>query len=113
MGDNRSRDPGCVTKMLLELDLPALQDRKQQRLLFFYEMGQGLVPAMPIDRFPRLLQTDKRQIKPTKFRDFLVTNVIENQAILNSRPFQVLHSNIDQYNYSFLCSDHRPLEPPE
>lgn len=44
-------DTGCVTKMLLKLDLPALLDRReQQRLLFFYKMVEWLVSAMPIDR---------------------------------------------------------------
>jgi hypothetical protein len=36
--------------MLKELDLPSLQDRrKHQRLIFFYKMVEGQIPAIPAD----------------------------------------------------------------
>jgi hypothetical protein len=41
-----------LTKMLNELNLPALQSRRQkQRLVFFYKVVEGQVPAMPSDLF--------------------------------------------------------------
>ena len=42
--DYRSRQEGCVTKMLQELDLPTLQERRrQQRLTFLYKVVKGHV----------------------------------------------------------------------
>ncbi|WP_419589253.1 hypothetical protein [Thiolapillus sp.] len=52
----------------------------------------------------KLLQTDKRQIKPTRFQDLFVKKkkIIQNQVILKfSKPFQVPHSNAEQYRNSF------------
>ena len=47
-GDYKSRDHGCVTRMLKQLELPPLQDRrKMARLTFFFKVAEGLVPAMP------------------------------------------------------------------
>ena len=46
-GDYKSRNQGCVTKMLEKLKLPFLQDRRKQRLAFFYKIVERLVPAMP------------------------------------------------------------------
>lgn len=65
-GDYHSRNPDCVTKMLIKWDLPTLQDRRdQQRLFFFYKMVEWLVPAILVNQFLKPLQTGKRQIKPT------------------------------------------------
>ena len=89
-------DAGCVTKMLLKLDLPALQDRReQQRLLFFYKMVEWLVSAMPIDRpIPETITETRDRLNTYNFRTFfflVVKTTIENQAFLNYRPFQVPH----------------------
>ena len=90
--------------MLCKLDLPTLQDRcKQQRLSFFYKVVEGLVPAMPVEQFLKFLPASKRQIRPTKFRDFTAENIIliDRQATLNSRPFLAPHSNTEQHKNSF------------
>ena len=105
VGDYCSRDPGCITTMLCKLDLPTLQDWcKQQRLFFFYKVVEGLVPAMPVEQFLKCLPASKRQIRPTKFRDFTAENIIliDRQATLNSRPFLVPHSNTEQHKNSFV-----------
>ena len=40
--DYKSREEGCMTKMLNELNLPTLQSRRQkQRLLFFYKVVEA------------------------------------------------------------------------
>jgi hypothetical protein len=50
--DYKSRGEGCMTKMLNELYLPALQSRRQkQRMIFFNKVVEGQVPAMPPDLF--------------------------------------------------------------
>jgi hypothetical protein len=51
-----------MTKMLNELNHPALQSRRQkQRMIFFYKVVEGQVPAMPPDLFVNY-QKPKRQI---------------------------------------------------
>ena len=48
--DHKSREKGCMTKMLNELILPTLLSRRQKQLLiFFYQMVEGQIPAMPPD----------------------------------------------------------------
>ena len=42
-----SRDQGCVSQMLIELNLPPLHDRrKANKLTFFFKVVEGLVTAM-------------------------------------------------------------------
>jgi hypothetical protein len=46
--DYKSREEGSMTKMLGDLDLPLLQTRRQhQRLIFFYKVVEGQIPAIP------------------------------------------------------------------
>jgi hypothetical protein len=50
-------------EMLNELNIPTLQSRRQkQRLIFFYKVVEGQVPAMPPDLFVKY-QKSKRQIR--------------------------------------------------
>ena len=81
-------------------------------LFFFCTLIVGFVPGTPTDRFLKPLQTDERQKKLTKFQAsfffffFLAekqTNkqtIIESQAILDCKHFQVPHSNTKQYRTS-------------
>jgi hypothetical protein len=57
--DYKSREEECMTKMLNELHLPTLQ---KQRLIFFYKVVEGQVPAMPLEQFVKY-QKSKRQIR--------------------------------------------------
>jgi hypothetical protein len=42
--DYKSREEGCMTEMLNELNIPTLQSRRQkQRLIFFYKVDR--IPA--------------------------------------------------------------------
>ena len=51
-GDYRSRSPGSVQNMMQKLDLiPLLERRKHLRLIFFYKLFGGLVPALPNQNF--------------------------------------------------------------
>jgi hypothetical protein len=44
-GDYKSRDPGCFTIILNNLDLPTLQQRRKElRLAFLFKVVEGLVP---------------------------------------------------------------------
>ena len=45
--DYKSREEGCVTKMLEELQLTTLEDRRrQQRLIFLHKVVEGQIPAI-------------------------------------------------------------------
>ena len=49
--DYRTRDPGCVTAMLKDLQLLKLKKRcRQQRQTFMFKVVEGLVPAMQPDQ---------------------------------------------------------------
>jgi hypothetical protein len=46
-GDYKTREPGCITKMLIDLELPTLEKRRTtQRLIFMFKVVEGLVPAI-------------------------------------------------------------------
>ena len=71
--DYKSREEGCMTKMLNELNLPTLQSKTQkQRLIFFYKVVEGQLRTMLPDLFVKY-QKSKRQIRAKKF-DNCVTN---------------------------------------
>ena len=101
--DYRSRDQGCVIKMLEKLKLPSLQDhRKQLNLTFFYKIVEGLVPAMPPHQFLEPERANKRPIRATtKFKDFITSNVVEKHQTLNSRPYKTISTRTDQFKNSF------------
>ena len=51
-GDYRSRESGSMTRMLQELNLPTLQQRrKDARLTFLFKISHGLVPAIPREKY--------------------------------------------------------------
>ena len=46
-GDYTSGDQGCVSRLLTELQLQSLQDRRKiSRVVYFFKVVEGLVPAM-------------------------------------------------------------------
>jgi len=72
--DYKSREEGCMTKMLNELNLPTLQSRRQkQRLIFFYKLAEGQIPAMPPALFVKY-QKSKHQIRAKKFDNCITNN---------------------------------------
>ena len=100
--DYFSRDPGCVTKMLKDLELPTLQERRRQlRLAFLYKVAEGLIPSLPPDKYLKTIR-NKRQIKPKIFSDHITSNVVKTYVTNNSRPFQIPPNNgSDIYKNSF------------
>ena len=100
----KTRSPGCVTTMLNNLNLPPLEERrKQQRLGLLLKIIDGQIPAMPPEDFLIPAASGRRKIKPTKFAGFSSNNIIERQAVNNSRGFKVPTSNTDQHKYSFFA----------
>ena len=63
-GDYHSREPGCVTKVLADLDLPTLQDRRRENRLCFllYKIDRGLVPAIDKNTYLKPIR-EKRKVK--------------------------------------------------
>ena len=100
-GDYRSRDQGCVTRMLKDLAIPLLQDRrKANRLVFFYKVVGGQVPALPCHEYLTPIR-NKRQIKSKQFTDCVSSNPIDNQSTNNSKCFKPIQCQSDLFRNSF------------
>lgn len=101
-GDYSSRDHGCVTRMLQDLALPSLQDRrKTNRLIFFYKVVEGLVPALQCHDILTSPVRGKRQIKTREYSDFVTSNIIERQSTNNSKCFKPVQCNTELFQNSF------------
>ena len=90
-----------VMKMLAELELESLQSRRtSQRLILLYKVVEGLVPAIkPEDYLTKSRQ--RRTIKPKRFDDYVNTNIVENYIKNNTKSFDRIQCNTDQYRNSF------------
>ena len=100
--DYKSREEGIMTKMLKDLDLPTLQQRRKVlRLTFLFKIAENLVPAIPPENYLKPIK-NKRNIKAKYFSDCISKNVVENYETNNSRPFKILEAkNSQQYKNSF------------
>ena len=79
---------------------PLLQTRRQhQRLIFFYKVVEGQIPAIPPHEYIRH-QKPKRHIRARTFQDCETTNIINSQVRNNTRAIVVEHSNTVQYRNS-------------
>jgi len=88
--------------MLEELKLPPLTERrKQQRLTLLYKVIEGLVPALPPDKFLKPADKSKRKIRPKIFKDFVARNIVEKHAYNNTKGFIVPDAITEQYRCSF------------
>ena len=100
--DYRSREPGCVTRMLDELNLPTLESRRRnQRLQLLKKINENSVPSLPPGHFLTPANKSKRQIKPRTFGDFINVNILDRMIIRNSNGFTVPPVNTEQYRHSF------------
>jgi hypothetical protein len=99
--DYKSRGEGCMTKMLNELNHPALQSRRRkQRMIFFYIVVEGQVPAMPPDLFVKY-QKSKRQIRAKQIDNCIANNIVTSSVRNNSKCIVIPPSRADQYKHSF------------
>ena len=88
--------------MLQDLQLPSLQDRrKNNRLIFFYKVVEGLVPAMPCHDFLTPVRKSIRHIKPRTFSDCESINIIDRQCMNNNNCFKPVTCNTDIYKHSY------------
>ena len=99
--DYKSREPGCVTRMLSDLNLPPLQDRRKQlRLQFLYKIVSGQIPAIPAEKFMKPVR-DRRTRRPKVYEGFQTANIVDQHARNNSRCFEVNLGTTDVFRNSF------------
>ena len=99
--DYRSREDGCVTNMLRDLELPSLQQRREfNKLVFLFKIAGGMVPAINSEDYLKP-QREKRRIKAKQFSDYQCSNIFEKNVTNNSRCFIVDNFRSDQFRHSF------------
>jgi len=99
--DYRTRTPGFVTELLQKHGLTTLQERRgDMRLIFFFKVVEGLVPAIPPERF-LIPQRAGRRIRRPARPDFLETNPIQNYTRNNDRCYKVPESKTQEHKHSF------------
>jgi hypothetical protein len=99
--DYRSREEGCVTSMLKDLELPPLQDRRRhQRLTFLYKVVEGHVPAINIEHYLKS-QRVKRTIRAKQFEDYTHNNIVLKSVNNNSKCFDSIFAKSDNFKQSY------------
>ena len=67
-----------MTRILQDLDLPTLQERRlQQRLTFLYTVMKGHVPAINLEHYLKA-QRPKRTIRAKQLEDYIQKKIVEN-----------------------------------
>jgi len=101
--DYKSRDKGCVSRMLQDLKLPPLQERRrQQRLTTFYKIAEGHTAALPPEKYLTHADKSRRKIKPKTLAGCVTKNIIAKYAINNSKGYKIPENNgTEQYLRSF------------
>ena len=101
--DYHSKEPGSMTNMLKNLDLPVLQQRRKElRLTFLFKIVEGLVPAIPKKDYVTVAR-EGRNIKPNpKFKGYETKNMVEKYQTTNDRHFKIPEGrHTQQYKNSF------------
>ena len=100
-GEYKTREPGCITKMLIDLELPTLEKRRTaQRLIFMFKVVEGVVPAISPSDFVTKTRP-KRLLKSRQYSDFISQNIVENSVINNSKDLVYQRANNEPYKNSF------------
>ena len=100
--DYKSREPGCITRMLQELNLPSLESRRQQqRLKLLYKIQDNQLPAIPPHNFLTPLNQSRRRVKLKIHHDFQDDNILQRQASNNSKAFYIPPLNNEKRKNSF------------
>jgi hypothetical protein len=100
-GDHKTREPGCITKMLIDLELPTIEKRRTaQRLIFMFKVVEGLVSAISPSDFVTKTRP-KRLIKSRQYSDFISQNIEENSVINNSKGLVYQRANTEPFKNSF------------
>ena len=85
-GDYKTREEGCVTRMLETLELSSLEQRRSfNRLVFLFKVVEGLVTAVPPDVFLK----PKRQIKSRQYTNYISKSIVDRHNVSNDRSFVI------------------------
>ena len=98
--DYKTREKGCITKMLADLELLSLKERRSMNRLIFYKVVEGLVPPIPPEDFLKPIP-QKRYIRAKKYSDYQSSSIIERQVINHDKCFIVEKAKTEQYKHSF------------
>jgi hypothetical protein len=99
--DYKSRESGCVTNILKDLELKPLQERRKHvRLTMFYKVVEGLVPAIASEDYLRETR-NKRKRKAKQYEGFETSNIIDRQTGNNSRSLELIQCKTDIRKKSF------------
>ena len=99
--DYKSRQSGCVTNMLKDLELKRLQERRKHiRLTMFYKVVEGLVPAIASEDYLKETR-NKRKRKVKQYEGFETSNIIDLQTVNNSRAFELTQCKTNIRKHSF------------
>ena len=90
-----------MTRILQDLDLPTLQERRcQQRLTFLYTVMKGHVPAINLEHYLKA-QRSKRTIRAKQFEDYIQKKIVENSICNNSQCFKTIPAGTDNFENSY------------
>ena len=96
--DYKTREEGCITKMLADLEFYLKERRSMNRLIFFYKVVERLVQPIPPEDFLKLI----RQKDTKQYSDDQSSNIIGRQVkINNDNCFIVEKAKTEQYKHSF------------
>ena len=99
--DYKSRNPGCVTEMLLTNNLPTLQSRRREaRLTLMYKISHGLLPSIQPEAYLCPIK-NKRRITARKFHGFDHSNIVERHQNNNTRGYVVPAATTSELRNSF------------
>jgi len=84
--DFKSREPGSMTKMLNNIQLPTLEvRRKKNRLCSLFKISKGLVPAIPPSEYLIPIKQTKRKRKAKSFQNYDTKSfVTKHQNLLDN-----------------------------
>jgi len=101
--DYKSWVRGCVSRMLKDLELPLLQERRKQfRLTFMFKVVEGLMLAIAIPSSTYFEPVpNKRRIRATHISDFESTNIVTSHELNNNKCFSTKRGNTNIYRNSF------------
>ncbi len=87
--------------MLSSCNLQTLEERrKNNRLVYFYKVVEGKIPAIPPEKF-LTVERPKRQIKAKKFEDYVSDNLVEKFTANHDRAYKYKQCNTKQLENSF------------
>jgi hypothetical protein len=99
--DYKSRETGVITRMIEDLELETLEERRLSlRLILMYKVVEGLVTAIPTDNFVKLARP-KRNIKAKHFEDYITSNIVEKPTCNNTKGLELPDCKKQQYQHSF------------